>query len=103
MLAVFEDGIRAYCRGKGRGQLEAERWVWGRGQGSPFSFNVVCKVLGLDPSAVRVALPRLQPRRDRARANVYPVRKIKPASQGGKSQIHTSGLSLRTRSRWQRE
>jgi hypothetical protein len=82
MLAVFEDGIRTYCRGKGHGQLEAERWVWDRSQGSPFSFNVICEVLGLEPSAVRVALPRLQPRGHRVRANVYPVRKIKTARRG---------------------
>jgi hypothetical protein len=96
MLAVFEDGIRTYCRGKGRGQLEAERWVWDRGQGWPFSFNVICEVLGLEPSAVRAALRRLQPTRHRFRPNAYPVRKIKPARRGGKSKIHTVWVSERT-------
>jgi hypothetical protein len=85
MLAVFEDGIRTYCRGKGRGQLEAERWVWDRGQGSPFSFNVICEVLGLEPSAVRVALPRLQPTGHRVRPNARLVRRIKPARRGENS------------------
>ena len=82
MLAVFEDGIRTYCSGGRRDRLQAEQWVWGPYQRSPFSFAVICKVLGLDPSAVRVALPRLQPTRNRVRPNVDPVRKIKPARRG---------------------
>jgi hypothetical protein len=86
MLAVFEDGIRTYCRGCQRDRLEAEQWVWDPDQHSPFSFAVICQVLGLDPSAVRVALPRLQPRRHRVRPRVDPVRKIKPAQQGGNPQ-----------------
>ncbi len=57
MVAVLEEGIRTYCGANGRAQAEAAHWVQDRGR-SPFSFNVICEVLGLEPSAVRVALTR---------------------------------------------
>ena len=68
MLAVFEEGIRTYCEASGRAQVEAEHWVWGR-ERSPFSFCVICEVLGLEPSAVRVALTRSLAGRPRLRRN----------------------------------
>lgn len=73
MLAVLEDGIRSYCAGTGRAREEAERWIWTHDRTSPFSFAVVCEVLGLDPSAVRKALGRLQPG-GRVRPNAGPGR-----------------------------
>src|SRR5437867_10766495 len=35
---------------------EAERWIRWRGDGSPFSFQAVCDVLGLNAQRVRVSL-----------------------------------------------
>jgi hypothetical protein len=75
MLAVFEDGIRTYCRGTGRDRQEAERWVWDPDRRSPFSFNVICEVFGLEPSAARSALRRMQPTGERVRPNAGPGRK----------------------------
>jgi hypothetical protein len=75
MLAVFEDGIRTYCRGTGRDRQEAERWVWDPDRRSPFSFNVICEVFGLEPNAARSALRRLQPTSERVRPNAGPGRK----------------------------
>ena len=87
MLAVFEDGIRTYCRGSGRDRQEAERWVWGADQRSPFSFNVLCEVFGLEPAAARSALRRMQPTSERVRPNAGFGRKtlslLRP--QGSKS------------------
>ncbi len=58
MLAVLEEAIRTYCEATGRAHAEAESWIWGRPRRSPFSFDVICDVLGLEPSAVRAALTR---------------------------------------------
>ncbi len=68
MLAVLEEGIRTYCGATGRAQAEAAHWVQDRGR-SPFSFNVICEVLGLEPSAVRVALTRPSAAHSRLRRN----------------------------------
>lgn len=68
MLAVFEEGIRTYREATGRAQVEAEHWVWGQDR-SPFSFSVICEVLGLEPSAVRVALTRSLAAHPRFRGN----------------------------------
>ncbi|MGD0948183.1 MAG: hypothetical protein ABSA52_12190 [Candidatus Binatia bacterium] len=77
MLAVLEDGIRSFL---GRSRLlasEAEFWIYSHRRQSPFSFSVVCEMLGLDPDAVRKTLKRmksqnLEPRKaiPRARHNV---------------------------------
>ena len=56
MLAVLDNAVHCYCGRSGRIQTQAEAWVWGRDSRSPFSFVVVCEVLGLDPGAVRRAL-----------------------------------------------
>lgn len=69
MLAVFEEGIRTYCEASGRPQAEAENWIWGRSRRSPFSFDVICEVLGLEPSAVRTALTRSAAISPRLRGN----------------------------------
>jgi hypothetical protein len=61
MLAVLEDGIRAYLS-HGTERYEAELWVHGRGRGSAFSFVVICETLGLEPQPVRSALSRLRER-----------------------------------------
>ena len=77
MLAVLEDGIRSYLGGARLLAQDAEYWIYSHRRYSPFSFVVVCEVLGLDPEAVRVTLKRMKdqhvsPRKaiPRARHNV---------------------------------
>jgi len=64
-LAVLEDAIaclqrHASARDHHRRRLfqEAEEWIMETGQGSSFSFESVCEVLGLDPGYLRVGLRR---------------------------------------------
>jgi hypothetical protein len=77
MLAVLEDGIRSYLGGSRTIALEAEYWIFTHRRHSPFSFSIVCEMLGLDPDAVRKTLRRMKaehisPRKafPRARHNV---------------------------------
>jgi len=77
MLAVLEDGIRSYLGGSKIIGQEAEFWIYSHRRQSPFSFVVVCEMLGLDPDAVRKTLKRMKmqhvsPRKalPRARHNV---------------------------------
>lgn len=60
MLAVLEDGIRAYLGSAARAREEAERWITSQQRRVVFSFNVVCETLGLEPNAVRAALRRMR-------------------------------------------
>lgn len=62
MMAVLEDGIRCYLGGARLIAQEAEFWIFSTPPRlrSPFSFVVICEVLGLDPSAVRVTLKRMK-------------------------------------------
>ncbi len=60
MLAVLEDGIVSYLARGAVERAEAETWINGRSRRSPFSFPVVCETLGLEPSAVRIALQRMR-------------------------------------------
>ncbi|GIW40591.1 MAG: hypothetical protein KatS3mg076_1168 [Candidatus Binatia bacterium] len=77
MLAVLEDGIRSYLSSSKAVSQEAEFWILSDRRRSPFSFVVVCEMLGLDPDAVRQALKRMKEQRvpprkaiPRARPNV---------------------------------
>jgi len=77
MLAVLEDGIRSYLGGARIIAQDAEYWIYSQRRQSPFSFIVVCEMLGLDPDAVRKTLKRMKsehvsPRKalPRARHNV---------------------------------
>jgi hypothetical protein len=77
MLAVLEDGIRSYLGASRIVAQEAEFWIFSHRRQSPFSFVVVCEMLGLDPDAVRKTLKRMKtdnvsPRKalPRARHNV---------------------------------
>jgi hypothetical protein len=77
MLAVLEDGIRSYLGGSKIISQDAEYWIYSHRRQSPFSFVVVCEMLGLDPDAVRKTLKRMKsekvpPRKalPRARHNV---------------------------------
>jgi hypothetical protein len=77
MLAVLEDGIRSYLGSSKVIAQEAEFWIHSHRRQSPFSFVVVCEMLGLDPDAVRKTLKRMKnehvpPRKavPRARHNV---------------------------------
>lgn len=60
MLAVLEDGIRSYLGGSRVVASEAEFWIHSHRRHSPFSFVVVCEMLGLDPDAVRKTLKRMK-------------------------------------------
>jgi hypothetical protein len=85
MLAVFEDGVRCFL---GRSPIlaaEAEAWIFARSSTNPFSFPILCEVLGLDPSATRDALLLLRERAaagqaklPRARHNVRSVSRVRP-------------------------
>ena len=77
MVAVLEDGIRSYLGGSKLLAQDAEYWIFSQRRHSPFSFMVVCEVLGLDPEAVRKTLKHMKgqnvsPRKaiPRARHNV---------------------------------
>lgn len=66
MLALLEDAIRAYLGPVDRNHEEAALWIANSRRGWVFAFPVVCETLGLEPSAVRVALRRLHARSARA-------------------------------------
>ncbi len=63
LLALLEDAIHCYRKlanagnRAGRQQFrEAEEWLMGRSDGSVFSFENICAVLGLDPEYLRRGL-----------------------------------------------
>ncbi len=58
MLAILEDGIRAYLSASTRAREEAELWIRSPKRHFVFSFPIVCETLGLEPDAVRMALAR---------------------------------------------
>ncbi len=58
MLAVLDNGITCYMSNITRLRTEAEHWVNSKRTRSPFSFTVVCEMLGLEPDAVRAELRR---------------------------------------------
>lgn len=60
MLAVLEDAIRSYLRGSKLAARDAEFWIESHRRQSPFSFVVVCEILGLDPGAVRTTLQKMK-------------------------------------------
>jgi hypothetical protein len=60
MLAVFEDGIRSYLGTAKLAARDAEYWIFSPRRHSPFSFAVVCEILGLDPDAVRETVKKMK-------------------------------------------
>ena len=60
MLAVLEDGIRSYLGGTRTVAQDAEYWIHTHRRQSPFSFIVVCEILGLDADAVRKTLKNMK-------------------------------------------
>jgi len=60
MQAVLEEGVRNYLGRDARLHAEAECWIVSLRRDFPFAFDVVCETLGLEPSAVRVALGQLR-------------------------------------------
>lgn len=60
MLAVLEDAIRSYLRGSRLVARDAEFWIDSHRRQSPFSFVVVCEILGLDPGAVRTSVKNMR-------------------------------------------
>lgn len=85
MLAVLEDGIRSYLGTSRLLAQDAEYWIYSHRRQSPFSFIVVCEMLGLDADAVRKTLRRMKeenvsPRKaiPRARHNVRVPGRVHP-------------------------
>jgi PAS domain-containing protein len=79
MLAILEDGVRAYLGSTPRLRAEAELWVCDPQSRWIFSFGIICETLGLEPDSVRAVLDRWrtteaspdmlrEARRDRMRA-----------------------------------
>ena len=60
--AVLEESIRCFLGADARLRFEAEQWIESGDRRWAFSFVTVCEALGLEPSAVRVALRRMQQR-----------------------------------------
>jgi len=60
--AVLEESIRCFLGNDARLRFEAEQWIESGDRRWAFSFVTVCEALGLEPSAVRVALRRMQER-----------------------------------------
>lgn len=77
MLAVLDNALQHYCGPMGRMRTEAEEWLAARNARSPFSFNTVCEVLGLEPDAARRAIREL---RARMPPNVH-KRRMRPNSR----------------------
>lgn len=67
MLAVLEDAIRAYLSNSVLAAKDAEFWIQSHRRQSPFSFIVVCEVLGLDPDAVRGMILKMRSNASTAR------------------------------------
>ena len=85
MLAVLEDGIRAYLSENKRTRDEAEFWMSSNRDNWPFSFTSICRTLALEPSAVRRALLRMREQNlsarsaiGRNRPNVRPSGRVAP-------------------------
>jgi hypothetical protein len=60
LYAVLEESIRCFLGADARLRFEAEQWIESGDRRWAFSFVTVCEALGLEPSAVRVALRRMQ-------------------------------------------
>jgi hypothetical protein len=58
--AVLEESIRCFLGSDQRLRTEAEQWIESGDRRWAFSFVTVCEALGLEPTAVRVALRRMQ-------------------------------------------
>jgi len=67
MLAVLEDAVVLYTRVPHIAP-ETEAWVQADDRAWPYSFANLCEALGLDRTAVRVALRRQRERRRRLAA-----------------------------------
>jgi hypothetical protein len=86
LTALLEDAMNCFlgrCTGKAEQkqalQQEAVMWISGK-WAAPFSFELVCEVLGIDPDFLRVALFRLyQQNRDGTRGRPWILR---PAARG---------------------
>jgi hypothetical protein len=63
MMAILEDALRCFqnncdARSGSRKRLfqEAEHWLCGEGGDGPFSFDMVCETLGIEPTFLRGGL-----------------------------------------------
>ena len=97
VFAVLEDAVRCYVksgassRRSDREQFdEVQRWFHAEpGSRSPFSFEYVCDVLGIEPSALRARLGLLS-------AKDLPTKQMRSV---GRRQVVRAGRSLRKRVR----
>jgi hypothetical protein len=80
MLAMLEDAVRSYLGPLPRGREEAEAWIESRHRRWVFSFATVCETLGLEPTAVRIALRRIR-REAKALRGLYITRSRPNARQ----------------------
>ncbi len=63
MMAILEDALRCFqnnaeARNGSRKRLfeEAEQWLCGEGGEGPFSFEMVCETLGIEPEFLRTGI-----------------------------------------------
>ena len=63
MMAILEDALRCFQNNadaktgsRRRLFLEAEQWLCGEGGEGPFSFEMVCETLGIEPDFLRTGL-----------------------------------------------
>lgn len=59
LLAVLEDALRCYFSNVPRIRSDAEMWIDSRAR-TPFSFEVICDLYGIDSEAARAALRQLR-------------------------------------------
>ena len=97
-MAILEDALRCFqnnCDAKigSRKRLfqEAEQWLCGEGGEGPFSFEMVCETLGIEPSFLRNGLREW--RRQQLEGNL--VASAGAAFTGGSHRPHQRAVAAR--------
>ena len=90
MMAILEDALRCFqnnCDAKvgSRKRLfqEAEQWLCGEGGDGPFSFEMVCETLGIEPSFLRNGLKEWR-RQQLAGSSVRRLARRSPVVRSGR-------------------
>lgn len=76
MLAMLEDAVRAFVGHDTHDHAQASAWIECGRHRWVFSFHTVCETLGLEPSAVRLALRRMRQASPGGRR--FAIRKSRP-------------------------